>query len=184
MKTEIKRLALITAISALAAVFTACGDDVAVQQETGVIPDAETTQNTVITEETAAETTVYPRENDIVFILDALKLYTPGTAGSSLKLCTAAFPMIDFSQEYDSADASSVSAVVEEYMSSLSDEEKALIRGTLAEVENDVAKTLFTEGFDAIEPRLDDAGNPNKYTEYDKEKYDEFMAVFKAAVGE
>ena len=50
--------------------------------------------------------------------------------------------------------------------------------------ERDIADTLFSEGFDAIKPRLDDAGNPNRYTEYDKEKYDGFMAVFKAAVGE
>ena len=182
MNSEIKQAALIMTVITALSVFTACESDNSAQpEETTTVP---VTQQVASTDETAAETTAFSRKDDIVFILDSLKAYTPGTAGSSLKLCTAAFPMIDFSQEYDTADADSISATVGEYMSSLTDEEKALVRETIAEAERDIADTLFSEGFDAIKPRLDDAGNPNRYTEYDKEKYDGFMAVFKAAVGE
>ena len=49
--------------------------------------------------------------------------------------------MIDFSQEYDAADAESISATVGEYMSSLTDEEKARLCQTVADGEADYIKT-------------------------------------------
>lgn len=116
-------------------------------------------------------------------ILDLIKAYGPGTAGSSLKICTVAFNVIDFLQEYDISGREDISNMVKEYMSTLSNEDKQRMRETIEEIESDVAHTLFTKGFETLMARLDEAGNPNKRTVYNKGKYGTFIATLKSDMG-
>lgn len=114
----------------------------------------------------------------VIAVLDEIENYAPGVLGSSLKVCHAAFAFIDFSQEFDTDDTEIFENTVSEYIAKYTEEEFLLFREKVSDME-EVAQTLFTDGLEALLPRLDDAGNPQKYSEYDEEKYNTLMDIFK-----
>ncbi len=116
--------------------------------------------------------------DDVVSMLDEIENYGPGVMGSSLKVCHAAFAFIDLSQEFDPADTEIFETAVNDYLLKYTPEQLEIFKGKISDME-EIAQILFTDGLEALLPRLDAAGNPQKYSEYDEEKYSTLMQIFK-----
>ncbi|MBE6572743.1 MAG: hypothetical protein E7656_10895 [Ruminococcaceae bacterium] len=123
----------------------------------------------------------YQLVDTITAVLDNINEYRPGTLGSSLKICIVAFSFIDFSQEDAASDTQTFADVASGYIAALDDEHLQYFKDNVGRIE-EIAAQLFNDGLESLLPRLDDAGNPQKHEQYDKEKYDSLMGVLKGVL--
>ena len=123
----------------------------------------------------------YQLIDSVTAVLDDINEYRPGTLGSSLKICIVAFSFIDFSQEDAASDTTTFTDVASGYIAALDDEHLQFFKENVVKIE-EIAEQLFTDGLESLLPRLDDAGNPQKYEQYDKEKYDALMDALKGVL--
>ena len=104
----------------------------------------------------------------------ALTMYEPGAAGSSKKVYIAAAGILNYSMEYEL----NTQDTLEEWLRSFyQEQEKAVleqISNGLGDVKMAAAEILM--GGEAMDALLEEAGNPQKYQEYENERYLQVIA--------
>lgn len=135
-------------------------------------------------EESSDDTAVQPSTNqsnshavsveDAAFdkMMEALTGYQQGTAGSSLKAYIAACGVLNFSEQFNEDEAAQFKIKLEDYMKNANE----LTISAIVLGEKDVQKVIediLTKGTEdkEIAAMLKDAGNPNAYKTYSREKY-------------
>lgn len=120
--------------------------------------------------ETAAEIDPAVRE-----MMEALAVYQPGTAGSSLKAYIAACGILNYAEEYDP----SMEETLRDSITAWLAQADALTLECLLEGREavELAAEEILAGSEEGRALLSDAGNPNRYESYSRENYDQVARI-------
>ena len=116
-------------------------------------------------------------------MMDALAGYQPGTAGSSLKVYIAACGLLNYSEQYVPEDEEALRSGLKEYLASADE----LALESILQGQQDVqaaAASILEEGGQSLEGVLADAGNPNRYDQYDPQKYEQVLQILTEALSD
>lgn len=178
MKKAIKATAIIAALSLILSAFAACSTK---QDDTETTTTTESTSQSTTeetTEESTAESTTEETTTEapetMESVLDLIKKFPVGTAGSSSKCVYIALKLINFTESAEITDETETD--IERFSGRLSDREKAMFREGFTEIDY-VARKLIEGKSDKYETFLAEAQSAEKYNKgnYSLEKYE---AVF------
>jgi len=174
MKKAIKTLAVISALSLVFSAFTACsitGDENPTETTVTTASTTEATTEQTTEEETtteATETTTEAEVDTIETLLDLIKTFPVGTAGSSSKSVDIALRLINFAESCENT--AEVETAVEKLEDTLSDREEAMFEEGFAEIDY-VARKLI-EGTDTYNGYLENTTAKYNKGNYSLEKYE------------
>lgn len=110
-------------------------------------------------------------------MMQALEQYEEGTAGAGLKRLNAVFGVLNFSEQYESEQEEDLRKKIADYLKKNTNVDKELLFSKLEGIEP-TAQAVFSDGVESVKEELEDAGNPERYETYSKEKYEKVLSVF------
>lgn len=107
-------------------------------------------------------------------VLDQIKEYEEGTAGSSLKIAIVAANLLNYTEQAPLSQKK-LKKETKAYISDLTEIERGSFQQNFIEVDQMALEILGKK--DHIQELLDDAGNPQKYDTYSMKKYSKMRIV-------
>jgi len=169
MKTELKKYAAIAMAAVLTLALAACGGETASSEAATSEPvTSESASESVSASESMTSSSTSSKDAMASFstVLDGIKNYESGTAGSSLKAVVAAAGLMDWAEDNDFT-ADDVKKAVTDYTENLSDEEKAAFAENAKEIVA-TAENLLTSS--EAKDLFSEAGNPQTHETYSADK--------------
>lgn len=108
-------------------------------------------------------------------MMDALAVYQPGTAGSSLKAYIAACGVLNYAEEYDPSMEETLRGSAEAWLEQADELTLECLREGWEAVRSTAEEIL--SGSEESKAMLADAGNPNRYESYDAARYEEVSGI-------
>lgn len=176
MKKAIKTTAIIAALSLVFSAFAACSKGTEETETTATVA----TTSRIVTEPTSEETTASTTEStteveqdSIETVLNLIKSFPVGTAGSSAKSVDIALRLINFTENCE--DTAALEAEIDKFENTLDDRKEAMFEESFAEIDY-VARKLINGTADNYKNYLEASS-----AKYDKGNYslDKYEAVFK-----
>lgn len=115
-------------------------------------------------------------------MIQSLSQYEEGTAGASLKRLKAAFGVLNFSEQYEESQKEALQQKLRIY---LTEENVISAQDMKLKLEgiDPTVQQVFTDGMISMQDQLSDAGNPNLYDTYSKEKYQNAVKAMEEVLG-
>ena len=108
-------------------------------------------------------------------MMEALAVYQPGTAGSSLKAYIAACGVLNYAEEYDSSGEETLRSSAAAWLEQADELTLECLQEGCEAVQS-TAEEILT-GSEESKAMLADAGNPNRYESYDAARYEEVSGI-------
>ena len=108
-------------------------------------------------------------------MMEALAVYQPGTAGSSLKAYIAACGVLNYAEEYDSSGEETLRSSATAWLEQADELTLECLQEGWEAVQS-TAEEILT-GSEESKAMLADAGNPNRYESYDAARYEEVSGI-------
>lgn len=108
-------------------------------------------------------------------MMEALAVYQPGTAGSSLKAYIAACGVLNYAEEYDSSGEETLRSSAAAWLEQADELTLECLQEGWEAVQS-TAEEILT-GSEESKAMLADAGNPNRYESYDAARYEEVSGI-------
>lgn len=180
MKHAIKLAAILAALTLTVSSFSACsssGKDDPTSATASASEISETAADITeadITEEaaTAAKIEIDSAET----ILNLIKKYPIGTAGSTAKSVDIAIRLVNFTEN---SDADDVKTDIEKFMENLSEEDAEMFAQCLDEIDY-MAQKLLSGDTDSIKQYIEESKDEYDEGNYSTEKYEEILDIIKA----
>lgn len=179
MKKAIKTTAVIAALSLVFSAFAACSKGTK-EKETTTTTAPETTSQTTAeptSEEentaSATESTTEAEPDSIETVLNLIKSFPVGTAGSSAKSVDVALRLINFTESCE--DTAALEAEIDKFENTLDDRQEAMFEESFAEIDY-VARKLINGTADNYKNYLEASSAKYEKGNYSLDKYE---AVFK-----
>lgn len=182
MKHAIKLAAILAALTLTVSSFSACSpsgkeDPTSATASASEISETETAADITeadITEEaaTAAKIEIDSAET----ILNLIKKYPIGTAGSTAKSVDIAIRLVNFTEN---SDADDVKTDIEKFMENLSEEDAEMFAQCLDEIDY-MAQKLLSGDTDSIKQYIEESKDEYDEGNYSTEKYEEILDIIKA----
>lgn len=123
-------------------------------------------------EESTPEEAIAPAVQEM---MEALAVYQPGTAGSSLKAYIAACGVLNYAEEYDSSGEETLRSSAAAWLEQADELTLECLQEGWEAVQS-TAEEILT-GSEESKAMLADAGNPNRYESYDAARYEEVSGI-------
>lgn len=179
MKKAIKITAILAALALAFSMFTACSKGSPDETTTTTVPTeasqttSETSTEESTTESTTEETLTEAETCSIEEILNMIKTFPVGTAGSSAKCFDIALKLINFTENCN--DTAALKGEIDKFEETLSDRQKAMFEESFAEVDY-VSRKLIAGESDNYKGYIESSSEKYDKGNYSLEKYE---AVFK-----
>ena len=183
MKKAIKATAILAALSLVFSAFTACSNGTKEKETTTTTTTAPETTSQTVAEQTseaetttttsATESTTETQSDSIETLLNLIKSFPIGTAGSSAKSVDIALRLINFTENCENAAA--LEAEIDKFEDTLNDSQEAMFEECFAEIDY-VARKLIAGDTNSYNAYIG-----NSSVKYDKGNYslEKYEAVFK-----
>ena len=173
MKKAIKTTAIIAALSLVFSAFAACSKGTEETETTTTAPET-TSQTTAepTSEDTTASTTESTTEaepDSIETVLNLIKSFPVGTAGSSAKSVDIALRLINFTESCE--DTAALEAEIDKFEDTLNDRQEAMFEESFAEIDY-VARKLINGTSDNYKNYLESSSAKYEKGNYSLEKYE------------
>ena len=170
MKAKI--IAVLAALSLVVTAFAACGNEPAPEEETTTTTtttatEAPTEEPTETTTTTTTEITKFEVDS-VETVLTHIKNFRPGTAGSSIKVVSAAMDLINLTESLDETKDALKDA--EYFLEALSSEELENFKESLGEVDC-IAREIISEP-EKMKDKIEESGGRYNENGYSLEKYE------------